>query len=187
MEYELGEPAKIIIKELMDRNYLDKDNLPKIYIETGTYKGHSTKSFAEVFDHVYTIEIKEELMNEAKEYCKEYDNITYLHGPSPKVLNDLLPTLTEDYVIFLDAHHSGGDTGLDEKYGAHGTPLEEELGIISNYTKDSLIVIDDCVDLGSYNYPTREKLTQTMKSINGNYEVDFMDILRTIGVCHISK
>jgi predicted O-methyltransferase YrrM len=184
MEYELGEPAKIILKELTDRGHLDKDNLPKIWIETGTYKGHSTKSFAEVFDHVYTIEIKPELTEEAKEYCKDFDNITYLNGPSPTVLNELLPTLKETYAIFLDAHHSGGDTGLDEKYGAHGTPLEEELAIIGKYSKDGLIVIDDCVDLGSYNYPTPQKLETVMKGINGNYKVEFMEILRRIGVCY---
>lgn len=176
------EPGQIIIDKLIEEEILDLNNLPRIFIETGTYLGWSTKIFANYFDKVYTIEINEKLITSAKKYCNK-DNITFIHGSSPNVLGELLPTLNERYILFLDAHHSGNDTGLDEKYGFNGTPILDELKSLENVPNGSIILIDDCDDFGvAEKYPHINELKSTIREYG--FEFEILPILKGIGVAY---
>jgi hypothetical protein len=61
-------------------------------------------------------------------------------GDSNIVFQNLLPTITDKCIFFLDGHHSGGDTGKSEK----DCPLVEEITHINNlFQNESIIIIDD--------------------------------------------
>jgi predicted O-methyltransferase YrrM len=91
--------------------------LIKIFIETGTYKGYTTRMASKHFDQVYTFEIVEELIREAvqlgaQEGCA---NIKYFLGDSVQLLTILVPQLTQPTMFFLDAHISGPESGFNGK------------------------------------------------------------------------
>ena len=110
------------------------------FVETGTYKGDTTKLASKCFDNVFTIEFVEKLYNEAKENCRQYKNIQFLLGDSQSVLPFVSSTLVGDTTFFLDAHISGPDTSYSKIY----VPLMEEFDIImKNYKHDKLVIIVD--------------------------------------------
>ena len=100
-------------------NLRDKYNIKNV-VETGTYKGNTTKWLARFFQGVYTIEIDINYVNDAIANCAEYNNkIKFLHGDSSILLPEVLDKINDDNVIiFLDAHRR-------DEY-----PLEKELLII---------------------------------------------------------
>ena len=113
------------------------------FIETGTYKAHSTMEASKVFQMVYTIELSTQLFLECKEKCKDINNIKLYHGDSLRTLGEMILEIDEPSFWFLDAHISGTDTVCS----THLVPLIEELKIIlnhiSNMKKNNIIVIDD--------------------------------------------
>ena len=92
-----------------------------------------------VFDKLYSIEFDERLHYNAK---SRYANnkLTFLLGDSSNVLPDLLPTINENVIFFLDGHWSSGETGRSAK----DCPLVEEITHINNlFTNKAIIIIDD--------------------------------------------
>jgi len=85
-------------------------------VETGTYLGATTKFLARHFNRIHTIELDEELYNEASNNTfKNNKNIMCYLGDSAKVLKDRLienlnkSKLDKKVFFFLDAHWSGDD------------------------------------------------------------------------------
>ena len=107
---------------------------PKIFIETGTYKGETARIASRIFETVHTIEIKRELYEEAQRLNRGITNINYYLGDSLKILPEISRSETTFY--FLDAHQSG----IDTTNNGMNVPLLEELKGINN---SSIIVIDD--------------------------------------------
>ena len=95
-------------------------------------------------------------------------------GAKYRVLGDILSTITERCIIFLDAHGSGGDTVYDERYGRYGTPVLDELASIKNSSKltNHIILIDDCDDLGTLKYPSRQQVENAILEINSDYYIE---------------
>lgn len=115
----------------------------QVFIETGTYKGETTRLASKYFNKVYTMEIKKELYDESKKIGKEQNcaNITYFLGDSVEILKVLIPMVKESSIYFLDAHISGMDSGFN---GKQCVPLIEELNIIvKNLEHPSIFIIDD--------------------------------------------
>jgi len=74
-------------------------------VETGTNKGDTTYWLAENFNNVYTIEITESSLNEAKNNCNIFKNITYFCGSSSHFMDDIISKVQNEKVMFfLDAH-----------------------------------------------------------------------------------
>ena len=118
------------------------------FIETGTYNGDTIFSLEPYFDKLYTIEFSEKYYNNTKE---KYDGnkINFILGDSSIVFENLLPTITDNCIFFLDAHWSGDDTGRSNK----DVPLEEEITAINNFYKNNaIIIIDDYRLFGSNRY-----------------------------------
>lgn len=133
----------------------------KVCVETGTFKGDGTAVMAKHFDHVYTIELNEELFNKAVRRFRNTKNVTCLLGDSKVVLRDLIPNLPPSgATFFLDAHWSGDETvdwansefrnstptsyTGDEPTSENQVPLKEELELITKlYPGSALIYIDD--------------------------------------------
>lgn len=123
---------------------LSGNRIPRICVETGTYRGGSTVRFASIFDAVHTIELSDEWYAFSKAKLASYSNVTCHHGDSVEVLRDLLPGLVEPAVFFLDAHYSGGSTAL----GTEEVPLLRELQLICTRGQKDVLIIDDARLIG---------------------------------------
>ena len=49
-------------------------------LEVGTCKGMTTRILSELFNKVYTIEYQQRLVDDAKEFCKDCNNIEFVCG-----------------------------------------------------------------------------------------------------------
>ena len=116
----------------LDRYIIDKlkakDNY-SIFIETGTLIGETILSMEDNFNKLYTIEIDETLYNNIK---KNYNRnkINFILGDSTVIFQQLLPTIKQNTIFFLDGHYSGGNTG----FGKIHVPLYDEISLINCLT-----------------------------------------------------
>lgn len=135
---------------------------PKIFIETGTYKGEMLDSMNNKFEKMYSIELGKELYQKAKEKYKNSKNIALFQGDSGTILPILMKKVKEPALFWLDAHYSGGETVK----GFLETPVEKELETILNHPiKTHIILIDDAKDFtGKRDYPTADKIKNLAES-----------------------
>ena len=127
--------------DLVKKIILDNNNIKfNTFIETGTYKGKTILKMYDLFEVLHTIEISSKLYNKAKNKLKSNNKIKLHLGDSINVLNDLIPSITDNIIVFLDGHWS---MGITEK-GENDVPLIEELNIITEKLKGyAIIIIDD--------------------------------------------
>lgn len=139
-----------------------------LVIETGTFKGESTKKMAEAFDKVITIELDKNLYNLTSDKLKNegYENIKFLCGDSGDIIDDLVKKINEPALFFLDAHWSGdssvnwddsnwkgyqtntahlGSKGKNPT-GKEQVPLDREIKSISKIFKHKGVVYIDDID-----------------------------------------
>lgn len=121
--------------------HLSEDERVTHFVETGTYKGWTTRIASQLFSSVHSIEINLNLHKEAADYLKDCANVTLYHGDSLTTLQHIANTLKDKHVLwFLDAHQSGPDTSNN---GIH-VPLMRELEtIMCNSHEPKVIIIDD--------------------------------------------
>jgi hypothetical protein len=124
--------------------YRVADSMPAVFVETGTYRGHTVTLVGHRFREVHTIELSDKLYREAIEKFKEKKHVICHHGDSATVLEALLPTINEPIVFFLDAHYAGGGTA----YGKEEIPLLREVEIIAKRKQQDVIIIDDVDHFG---------------------------------------
>jgi hypothetical protein len=117
--------AKLEITKL-----IEKFSIKRI-IETGTYKGWSTKEFATICDKIDTIEINSTYIQEAYDFLKEVENVNIHEGSSPDVMRNIIKEGEENLLIFLDAHW--------ENYW----PVKDELNVIIEKNIRPVICIHD--------------------------------------------
>ncbi len=120
--------------------YADKYSL-KTFVETGTFRGSTTEIASKIFEKVITIELSEELYKAAKEKFKDASSVSCLLGDSSVVLRELIKSIPEDVLFFLDAHWAGN---LSTRANSD-SPLLDELAVLSkrNSQHRDLIIIDD--------------------------------------------
>jgi hypothetical protein len=123
---------------------LSGNRVPRICVETGTYRGESTARFAAYFDRVNTIELSEQWYAYSREKLAGLSNVTCHLGDSVDVLRELLPSIAEPAVFFLDAHYSGGSTAM----GTEEVPLLRELGLVCGRNQKDIVIIDDARLIG---------------------------------------
>jgi hypothetical protein len=107
-------------------------------VETGTYLGDGARRLAGIFDHVFTIELAEELAAKAARELSDTPAIEVLVGDSrvhlPRLAESRIPTFW-----FLDGHWSGGATaGSGDE-----CPVLDEINALRAGHEDDCIVIDD--------------------------------------------
>ena len=125
-----------------------------VLIETGTYYGDMCRAQMDNFDTIYSIELGEYLYFQVQRIFMDYRHVKLYQGDSPTVLQQIIPTLTEPVLFWLDAHWSGGKTVLGDK----PCPLLEELDVILASPFKHGILIDDARCFGVLNkFPTMEE------------------------------
>ena len=106
----------------------------RVAVETGTFKGWTTRHLAGVFRHVVTFENDIANINQAKQHCEIHPNISFVHGDSTlieRAWTDIPIPLDEVDFVYLDAH-----------WGDH-CPLPQELDFLLGQATNAIIFIDD--------------------------------------------
>ena len=128
----MGIPKQIVIE-------LAQINGSTIFVETGTYRGNTTRWASNHFETVHTIERAESLFHN---HCKGLATIKGVvpHlGDSRNILPQIVKSIQgQKAVYWLDGHWSGGETAGENDE----CPLMDELACLQNRTED-IILIDD--------------------------------------------
>lgn len=129
----------------------------RTFIETGTYRGDMVDAMARVFERVYSVELSRELHADAVRRFAGRPSITLLQGDSGKVLGELLPTITQPALLWLDGHYSAGVTARADL----DSPVREELEHVARHPLKlrHVVLIDDArCFTGEGGYPTLDEL-----------------------------
>ena len=113
----------------------------KVFVETGTLDGTGVKLAKSVgFEHIQSIELDEKCYNFATCVFKDNKNIKIYQGDSASVLNNVLESIKDNTVFWLDAHPLGYLT-------INNTPIKGELKAIKDWMVTTglkpIILIDD--------------------------------------------
>lgn len=113
-------------------------------VETGTYLGGTTAMLADLLDEVWSVELKPEILAQARERLAGKGNVHLVEGYSPDVLPGILEQVPGPALYWLDGH--GGTFGADD-VPAHilECPVLDELAAIEQHphAAGSVILIDD--------------------------------------------
>lgn len=103
-----GEPVRSphLVKQRAVGEYARRYGLGTL-IETGTYYGEMIAAVKSNFDRVYSIEFDPELAGRAKRRFADDARVQILEGDSQKVLPELLKTIAEPALFWLDAGYWG--------------------------------------------------------------------------------
>lgn len=162
-------------------SHISKENLLKygkgsVFIETGTYMGHTVDlilSF-DKYKTIHTIELNKDLYDKAVEKYKNEPRVKCWFGDSIHILPEIIKTLTEPATFWLDAHASGALPGGE----SGGSPIHEELWQIKkSITNEHTIIIDDCRLFGSseWSYAQVQTALNILLRINSKYEFLYLD------------
>lgn len=113
-------------------------------VETGTYLGASALMLATVVDEVWSVELKPDILEQARANTAHAGGIHLYDGYSPEVLPVLLEQVPGPALFWLDGH--GGTFGAnDVPSHIRECPVLEELAAIDQYphAADSVVLIDD--------------------------------------------
>ncbi len=167
-----GIPHQIVIE-------LAQLNSSKIFVETGTLHGVTTRWASNNFEMVHAIERAEDLYKLHSKELSQIKGVTPHLGDS----RDILPQIVRDIhdrraVYWLDGHWSGGETA-----GEHDEcPLIGELACLSGRAED-IILIDDarlflCVPPLPHNpsqWPTISDIVNVLPASNKKPFVQIVD------------
>ena len=144
----------------------------KTLIETGTYYGDMVWANISKFDRIVSIELSDKLYIKARDrFSNLYPNVELYHGDSTDILPEIMKTLKDPAIFWLDGHYSKGVTARGKK----DTPIREELSCILSHHLKHVILIDDARCFGQGDYPALEEIKQM--AINYEYTL-INDIIR---------
>jgi hypothetical protein len=149
----------------------------EVFIETGTYLGHTVEAVAPLVSRAISIEIDKDLADKARHRLAASKNVTILHGDSAKILPDLVRDLDRPAVFWLDGHYSSGVTGGDPDE----PPILRELDcVLSQQDQEHVILIDDArLFTGRRGYPTIAQLVAYIRARDTHRRINvYADIIR---------
>jgi predicted O-methyltransferase YrrM len=135
----------------------------RVAVETGTFKGWTTRYLAGRFRHVVTFENDIANIEQARAHCAIHPNISFAHSDSTfieRAWADIpIPTEEIDFA-YLDAH-----------WGEH-CPLNEELDFLLGKAPNAIIFIDDfkVEDDSGYGYDSYPSMTLDLEHLRGVLE-----------------
>ena len=158
------------------RYYLEKFGLRR-FIETGTFYGAMTDIIARQGIFVDTIELQPFLALRARRIFSARPDVRVHEGDSAVLLPELLASLEEPALFWLDAHWSGGVTAR----GSIDTPISVEIEAILRHPLPHVVLIDDARQFdGTSGYPRLHELLGGIRR-DGRYAVEVSaDIVRCV-------
>jgi hypothetical protein len=169
-------PAPPTVKYRVIKEYQRRFGL-RTLIETGTFAGGTIDAVGRRFDRLVSIELSPEWHARAVERFGSLLHVTLVHGDSATRLPEVLQTLEEPALFWLDAHYSGPITAR----GVIDSPIVRELDAIRAHgVAGHVILIDDMRDFqGRDGYPTVVELLDWIHRADPGGDVEVRDdILR---------
>ena len=165
-------PRPNLLKQKDVKDYAREFDL-RTLIETGTYHGAMVSATKDIFSRIVSIELDKTLHERAKKKFSRYGHISILQGDSGEVLGNLLPSITEPCLFWLDAHYSGGPTAK----GRIETPILQELQhVLHHPVAGHVILIDDArCFVGQNDYPTIEEVRELVLGPHSDWVVEVKD------------
>jgi hypothetical protein len=165
-------PPPNIIKQQTLESYGEKFGL-RILVETGTYLGTMVEAMKKNFDHIYSIELSDELYEKAKNRFEAEKHIEIIHGDSGVEIKNVVARINQPALFWLDGHYSAGKTARGDK----DTPIREELEhILGMPETGNVIIIDDARCFGNDpDYPSIEELSDFIRSKKPNVDIIVQD------------
>jgi hypothetical protein len=157
-----GEPIRSphLLKQHTVRDYAQRYGL-RVLVETGTYYGEMVAAMKDRFARIYSVEFDSGLAARAAKKFARRPHIHILHGDSQKVVPELLQSLKEPALFWLDAGYYGWA-------GLHGDRqrLTSELeAILGHSIPNHVILMDDARGLNGQNgSPTVDQLKQRIQA-----------------------
>lgn len=177
-----GEPIRSphLLKQRTVRDYAQRYGL-RMLVETGTYYGEMVVAMRNRFAEIYSVEYDPALAQRAQQKFARWPHIHILEGDSQKVVPELLKSLKEPTLFWLDAGYYGWA-------GLHGNEkrLTSEIEAVLSHslpghpTSPHVILMDDARGLNGLNgSPTVPELKQRIEAEfpGRGFEVKY-DILR---------
>jgi hypothetical protein len=146
-----------------------------VFVETGTCRGDMIRAALHNFKEIYSVELDEELHRFAKSRFARFSHVHLFQGSSDQVLLQLIPSLRERCLFWLDAHYSGGETARGELE----CPVLGELAALAQHPiKDHVILIDDANYFnGTRDHPAVEQVEARLAAINQGYRIEVRENL----------
>lgn len=144
-----------------------------LFIETGTWIGNMVNAVRNDFQQIYSIELKKSVFENASKKFSPFPHVHIIYGDSSKVLPELLSTLSQPCLFWLDAHYSGEKTAK----GDLECPILGELEAIQKYPiKDNIILIDDArLFIGKNDWPPLNEILSLLRKIDPKYKIEVKD------------
>lgn len=171
-EWEKSEcpvPPPHAVKQITIAEFQEKSGY-SILAETGTYMGDMIEAQKRIFKRLFSIELGQELYENAVKRFQNDKHVSIFQGDSGKVLADIIKLIDKPAIFWLDGHYSAGITAKGDKE----CPIFEELDAIFNGKKlDHILLIDDArCFVGENDYPTIENLKKYISAKNSNYKME---------------
>lgn len=169
-------PPHIYKQKTIDEYRLQYDI--DILVETGTYLGDMVEAQKNNFSKIFSVELSERLHRKAKKRFRTDSHVNIIHGDSGTRLSEIVSTLRQPALFWLDGHYSAGITAKGNK----NCPVLEELSAIFQSEFAHIILIDDArLFNGTDDYPRLEELTNLLESGGSRYIMNVKDdIIRII-------
>jgi hypothetical protein len=172
-----GEPIRSphLLKQRTVRDYARRYGL-RILVETGTYYGEMVAAMKNHFAEIYSVEFDPALAARAAKKFSRWPHLHILHGDSQVAVPELLKSLREPALFWLDAGYYGW-AGLQGDRQRLTSELE---AILRDARFPHVILMDDARGLNGRNgAPTVEQLKQRIEAgfPRRSVEVQY-DILR---------
>lgn len=138
----------------------------KTLVETGTQAGATLAATAAYFDRLYSIEIYPPSVVAARQRFASLPKITIIEGDSATALPELVKTISEPILFWLDGHYSGKGTGMGEEH----SPIVAEIAHILKLRpagRDAIVIDDARLFVGKDGYPPIEQFMAAMKTAFG--------------------
>jgi hypothetical protein len=172
-----GEPIRSphLVKQFAVREYAERYGL-RILVETGTYYGEMVDAMKSRFAEIYSVEYEHELAQRAQKKFAYAPHVHILEGDSQQKIPELLQSLSQPALFWLDAGYYGW-AGLQGDKQRLTSELEAVLG---HRVPGHVILMDDARGLNGQNgAPTVEQLQQRIETQFPGRSVDVKhDILR---------
>jgi hypothetical protein len=172
-----GQPERSphLLKQRAVREYAERYGL-RVLVETGTYYGEMVAAMRNRFDQIHSVEFDSRLAQRAQKKFSRWPHIHILEGDSQRVIPELLQSLRQPALFWLDAGYYGW-AGLQGDKQRLTTELE---AILSHPVAGHVVLMDDARGLNGQNgAPTVQQLKQRITAEFPRLEVEVKhDILR---------
>jgi hypothetical protein len=171
-------PPPHIVKQRIVIGYQRRYKL-QTFVETGTYTGEMVAAMSSRVAQIITIEVDPALHAQACERFDRQSHIRVLLGDSGVLLPQILASLREPALFWLDGHYMGEGTGRAEM----DTPIVAEMKALAAHEVSGHVVLIDDARLfdGTSGYPRVDEFTRWLTETRPHADIRVDgDIIRCV-------